>query len=65
MQPTIDYAATQNVVVNLENDDPVSSSATRVLAPIKLANTPYFRALPGFGNGLMGADDRFNAQAVT
>src|SRR5277367_6111055 len=50
LQPTIDYAATQNVVVNLENDDPVVSSTTRVLAAIKLANTPYFRALPDFGN---------------
>ncbi len=65
LQPTIDYAATQNVVVNLENDDPVYSSATRVLAAIKLANNPYFRALPDFGNGLMGGDERFNAQVVT
>jgi sugar phosphate isomerase/epimerase len=65
LQPTIDYAVTQNIVVNLENDDPVTSSAARVLAAIKLANTPYFRALPDFGNGLMGGDERFNAQAVT
>jgi sugar phosphate isomerase/epimerase len=64
LQPTIDYAATQNIVVNLENDDPVYSSATRVLAAIQLANDPYFRALPDFGNGLMGGDERFNAQAV-
>jgi len=65
LRPTIDYAATQNMVVNLENDDPVSSSATRVLTAIKLANNPYFHALPDFGNGLMGGDERFNAQAVT
>lgn len=65
LQPTIDYAATQNTVVNLENDDPVTSSATRVLAAIKLADDPYFRALPDFGNGLMGGDERFNAEAVT
>ena len=31
LQPTIEYATTQNIVVNLENDDPVYSSATRVL----------------------------------
>ena len=65
LQPPIDYAATHNIVVNLENDDPVYSSATRVLAAIKLANNPYFRALPDFGNGLMGGDERFNALAVT
>jgi sugar phosphate isomerase/epimerase len=65
LQPSIDYATTQNIVVNLENDDPVYSSATRVLAAIKLANNPYFRALPDFGNGLMGGDERFNSEAVT
>ena len=64
LHPTLDYAITQNVVVNLENDDPVYSSATRVLAAIKLVNDPYFRALPDFGNGLMGGDERFNAEAV-
>jgi sugar phosphate isomerase/epimerase len=64
LRPTIDYAATQNVVVNLENDDPVYSSATRVLAAIRLGDSPYFRALPDFGNGLMGGDERFNAAAV-
>jgi sugar phosphate isomerase/epimerase len=65
LKPTIDYAAKKKIVVNLENDDPVYSSATRVLAAIQLANNPYFRALPDFGNGLMGGDERFNAQAVT
>ena len=65
LQPTIDYATTQNIVVNLENDDPVTSPATRVLAAIKLADNPYFRALPDFGNGLMGGDERFNAASVT
>ena len=64
LRPTIDYAATRNIVVNLENDDPVYSSPTRVLAAIKLADSPYFRALPDFGNGLMGGDERFNAEAV-
>lgn len=64
LQPTIDYAATRNIVVNLENDDPVYSSASRVLAAIQLADNPYFRALPDFGNGLMGGDERFNAEAV-
>ena len=64
LQPTLAYAATQNIAVNLENDDPVSASAARTLAVIKLADNPYLRALPDFGNGLMGGDTRFNAQAV-
>jgi sugar phosphate isomerase/epimerase len=64
LQPTIDYATTQNIVVNLENDDPVYSPDTRVLAAIRLADSPYFRALPDFGNALMAGDERFNAGVV-
>jgi hypothetical protein len=64
LKPTLDYAAKQSIVVNLENDDPVLSSDRRVLAAIALADTPYLRALPDFGNSLMGGDERFNAEAV-
>jgi sugar phosphate isomerase/epimerase len=64
LKPTLDYAATRNIVVNLENDDPVLHSAARVIAAINLAGTPYLRALPDFGNGLMGGDERFNALSV-
>jgi sugar phosphate isomerase/epimerase len=64
LKPTIDYAATRNIVVNLENDDPILASETRVIAAIQLAHSPYLRALPDFGNALMGGDEAFNAQAV-
>jgi sugar phosphate isomerase/epimerase len=64
LKPTLAYAATRNIVVNLENDNPVSASAARTIAAIELAGTPYLRALPDFGNGLMGGDERFNAQNV-
>jgi sugar phosphate isomerase/epimerase len=64
LKPTVDYAATRNIVVNLENDNPVFASAARSVAAIELANTPYLRALPDFGNGLSGGDERFNAQSV-
>lgn len=64
LQSTLDYAAAHNIVVNLENDDPVLSSDARVIAAIKLASTPYLRALPDFANSLMGGDERFNAEAV-
>jgi sugar phosphate isomerase/epimerase len=64
LKPTVDYAATRNIVVNLENDNPVFASAARSVAAIKLADSPYLRALPDFGNGLSGGDERFNAQNV-
>ncbi len=64
LRPTLTYARSRGIVVNLENDDPVLSSDTRVLSALKQAGTPYLRALPDFGNSLMGGDERFNAQAV-
>jgi sugar phosphate isomerase/epimerase len=64
LKPTLDYATTRNIVVNMENDDPILSSDSRILAAIKLADTPFLRALPDFANSLMGGDERFNAQAV-
>jgi sugar phosphate isomerase/epimerase len=64
LKPTIDYAATKNIVVNLENDDPVSASVKRTLAALRLGNSPFFRALPDFGNGLMAGDEKFNADGV-
>jgi sugar phosphate isomerase/epimerase len=64
VKPTLEYAAARNIVVNLENDDPILSSEKRILAAIQLANTPYLRALPDFANSLMGGDEQFNAKAV-
>jgi sugar phosphate isomerase/epimerase len=64
LKPTLDYAAMRNIVVNLENDDPDLQSAKRAVAAIQIAATHYLRALPDFGNGLMGGNDRFNVQSV-
>ncbi len=64
LKPTLDYATARNIVINLENDDPILSSDKRILAAIQLAGTPYLRALPDFANSLMGGDEQFNAQAV-
>jgi sugar phosphate isomerase/epimerase len=64
LKPTIDYAASRNICVNLENDDPVNASVSRTLAALQLAASPWLRALPDFGNGLQTADDHGNAQGV-
>ena len=65
LRPTLDYAAQREIVVNLENDDPVLASDARIVSAIRQAGSPYLRALPDFANSLMGGDERFNAQAVT
>jgi sugar phosphate isomerase/epimerase len=64
LRPTIDYAATQNIVVNMENDDPVSASVKRTIAALKIGNSPWLRALPDFGNGLVAGDEKFNLDGV-
>ncbi len=64
LKPTVDYAATRNIAVNLENDDPITASVKRSVAAIELMHSPYLRALPDFGNGLMAGDAKFNAEGV-
>ena len=64
LAPVVAYAATRNVIVNLENDDPVFGSAARVAAILRTANDPGLRALPDFGNSMMAGDEAFNADAV-
>ena len=64
LRPTLRYAASQRVVVNLENDDPVLASDARILKAIEIAKTPWLRALPDFANSLMGGDESFNRRAV-
>ena len=64
MQPVVDYAMSRAVVVTLENDDPVLGSAARLTGILRAAATPWLRGLPDFGNGLLGGDEAFNADAV-
>ena len=64
LEPSLNYAKSQGVVMNLENDDPVFNSAQRVVAVIRQARSPFLRALPDFANGLMGGDETFNANSV-
>jgi sugar phosphate isomerase/epimerase len=59
-----DYGAKRNIVVNLENDNAVSEDPFFLTAVIEKVNSPYLRALPDFGNSLMGHDAAFNRKAV-
>ncbi|HZS71305.1 MAG TPA: sugar phosphate isomerase/epimerase family protein [Candidatus Acidoferrum sp.] len=47
-----DYGASRNIVVNLENDNPVSEDPYFLVNVIEKAGTPWLRALPDFGNTL-------------
>jgi sugar phosphate isomerase/epimerase len=60
-----EYAAKRNVVINLENDSAIPEDPFFVVAIIKKAANPYLRALPDFGNSLMGHDADYNQKAVS
>lgn len=53
-----EYAAKKNVVVHLENDNPVSEDPFFIVAVIDKVNSPWLRALPDFGNSLAAHDDQ-------
>lgn len=52
----VDYAACKNVVVNLENDNPVSEDPFFLVELIDKVNSPWLHALPDFGNTLAHFD---------
>lgn len=54
----------KNMVVNLENDNPVAEDPFFLVAVIEKVNSRYLRALPDFGNSLIGRDPAFNHRAV-
>lgn len=60
-----EYAASKNVVLNLENDDLVSEDAFFIVKVIEKANHPFLHALPDFCNSMMTGNEKFNYDAVT
>jgi sugar phosphate isomerase/epimerase len=59
-----EYGAKRNVVINLENDSLISEDPFFLAAVIEKVNNPYLRALPDFGNSLIGHDQNYNHTAV-
>jgi sugar phosphate isomerase/epimerase len=59
-----DYAVKKNVVVHLENDNPVSEDPFFIVQVIEKVNSPWLRALPDFGNSLAARDEEFNERAL-
>jgi sugar phosphate isomerase/epimerase len=54
-----DYAASKNVVVNLENDNPVSEDPFFIVKVIEKVNNPWLHALPDFANTLAAAKEEY------
>jgi len=60
----VEYASANNIVVHLENDDPVSEDPFFLVQVIRKANSPCLRALPDFGNTLDGHDGNYAYPAL-
>jgi len=52
-----DYGSTSNVVINLENDNPVSEEPFFLVKLIEKVNSPWLHALPDFANTLATGDE--------
>jgi sugar phosphate isomerase/epimerase len=59
-----EYGSKRNIIVNLENDNPVAEDPFFLVDVIQKVNSPYLRALPDFGNSLIGHDPEYNERAV-
>src|SRR5215472_2432715 len=59
-----EYGSKKNVVVHLENDNPVSEDPFLIAQIIEKVNSPWLRALPDFGNSLAAHDEAFQDRAM-
>ncbi len=58
------YGASKGVVVNLENDNPVSEDPFFVANLVETVNSPWLHALPDFGNSLAAHEDAYAYKGV-
>ena len=54
-----EYGASKNVVVNLENDDPITEDPFFIVKVIARVNSKWLHALPDFGNSVAEHDDEY------
>lgn len=59
-----EYGSKRSVVVNLENDNPVSEDPFFLVSVIDKVDSPFLRGLPDFGNSLITHDSDYNEKAV-
>ena len=61
------YGEKKNIVINLENDAPVSESPFFLVAVIEKVRSPYLRGLPDFANSMnlgRGAEENYKGVAA-
>ena len=64
LRRVVEYAATKNVVVHLENDNPVSEDPFFLVEVVQKVNSPWLHTLPDFGNTLNAHDEDYAYRAI-
>jgi len=64
LQQVVSYAAARNVVVNLENDNPLSEDPFFLVQLIEKINSPWLHALPDFCNTLAHHDPDYAYRGI-
>ena len=64
LQRMAEYGAAKNVVVNLENDNPVSEDPFFLVKVIEKVGSKWLHALPDFGNTLAARDDEYAYKGI-
>ena len=63
LRPTVEYASAKNVMLHLENDNPVSEDPFFIVSVIEKVGSPWLHALPDFANTLASSKDPEHAYA--
>jgi sugar phosphate isomerase/epimerase len=64
LRQVVAHAASRNIVVHLENDNPVSEDPFFLVQVIDKVNSPWLHALPDFGNTLNAHDEDYAYRAI-
>jgi len=64
LSQVVEYAARKNIVVNMENDNPVSEDPFFIVQVIEKVNSPWLHALPDFANSLVTGHETHAYQGV-
>lgn len=64
LRRVVEYASSKNVVVHLENDNPVSEDPFFLAQVIDKVGSPWLHALPDFGNTLNAHDEDYAYRAI-
>jgi len=59
-----EYGSAKNIVVNMENDNPVSEDPFFIIKVIEEVNSPWLHALPDFANTLAAYDEAYAYRGV-